>query len=298
MRLAIIIPVYNVRDTLDRCISSVASQSYTDWEMILVDDGSTDGSGSLCNKWASSDTRIRCIHQSNGGLSAARNTAIDACWQQSEYITFVDSDDYIEEGTLMQLMDNLAAHPEYDMLEYPVSVFEGSERAYMQTFKDHVFTAPERYWLDAYQHTYAWNKIYRAKLFRNVRFPVGLIFEDAWTLPHLLLNCKCIATTPCGLYHYMANPTGITSKANTSAVQMEQLLKAQLKALVTLNIDIKSKERDIQRLYLSLLNIQITTNRLHGSWILPWRSLSLRAGRTLRDYIKILLNNFHVINRL
>ena len=96
--LSIIIPVYCVENTLDRCVKSIVGQSYHDIEVILVDDGSPDHCPEMCDSWAQKDERIRVIHQNNGGLSDARNVGIDA--SRGEWLTFVDSDDYIEEGTL------------------------------------------------------------------------------------------------------------------------------------------------------------------------------------------------------
>lgn len=101
--ISVVIPVYNVEKYLTECVDSVLAQSYTDWEIILVDDGATDSSGAICDKYVANDPRIRVIHQKNGGLSAARNTGLKAA--RREYVYFLDSDDYIEPHALEQLMD-------------------------------------------------------------------------------------------------------------------------------------------------------------------------------------------------
>ncbi len=115
MKLSIIIPVYRVEATLDRCIESVLHQDIDDFEVILIDDGSPDNCPKMCDEWALRDAHIRVIHQPNGGLSAARNAGIDAA--QGEYITFVDSDDYISPDTYAPLLEDIGTA---DIIEYPV----------------------------------------------------------------------------------------------------------------------------------------------------------------------------------
>ena len=107
--ISIIIPVYNVRDYLDICLSSIAAQSYSDWECILVDDGSRDGSGELCDKWAEKESRMHVVHQENSGVSCARNRGLGLA--KGEYVVFVDSDDYVDADYL----SNLSAEPSADL---------------------------------------------------------------------------------------------------------------------------------------------------------------------------------------
>ena len=116
MKLSVIIPVYRVEATLDRCVESVLNQSFTELEVILVDDGSPDHCPELCDMWATKDSRITVIHQRNGGLSAARNAGINRA--QGDYLTFIDSDDYIGEGTLEAVMSRL--DDSIDLIEYPI----------------------------------------------------------------------------------------------------------------------------------------------------------------------------------
>lgn len=101
--ISVIIPVYNVERYLEECIQSVVNQTYTDWECILVDDGSTDGSGGICDEWAQKDKRIRVIHQENGGVSKARNRGIEEA--DGEYVVFVDSDDWLGKEHLAKLVN-------------------------------------------------------------------------------------------------------------------------------------------------------------------------------------------------
>ena len=261
MRLSIIIPVYQVKHTLGRCLDSIVGQSFRDWQAILVDDASTDGSADICDTYARRDARIQVIHlKKNAGLSAARNAGIDKA--KGDYLTFIDSDDYIADDTLKMLMETLAVHPDYDMIEYPVMEHFGSTHPHLLQFFTKEYTDMLEYWLrcKAYRHTYAWNKIYRKELFSHVRFPTGMTFEDSLTLPLILKNCRRVATTGMGLYYYCENPDGITRRA--TAADLSCLLLAHVRTIS--NIEKKLDKRgekqkwnhDMGTYYAHVLNIQ------------------------------------------
>ena len=250
MKLSIVIPVYDVESTLDRCLKSVVEQSFADYEIILVDDGSTDRSPQLCDEWAGKDPRIKVVHQQNGGLSAARNTGIEL--SKGDYITFIDSDDYIGEGTLEAVMSRL--DDSIDLIEYPIWRFYGAPHQSLLQLTDTTYDDTTDYWLDgqAYDPTYACNKVYRRRLFDDVRFPVGRVFEDAYTLPRLLRKVRQVVTTSAGCYYYCWNGKGITSTAQGN--ELRQLLDAHLTAQMPMD----------DRYYLKLVNIQIDVCELMG----------------------------------
>ena len=252
MKLSIVIPVYRVEGTLDRCVESVLIQDVDDMEVILVDDGSPDSCPQMCDQWAARDNRIQVIHKKNGGLSDARNAGIDVA--HGDFLTFVDSDDYLAPGTYAPLLDIIE---DADILEYAIANRLSPE--------DHTYTDMNEYWLQgrAYQHTYAWNKIYRRALFEQVRFPKGKVFEDVYTLPQLLKQARKVKTSSKGHYHYCYNPQGIT--ANASGEQLAMLLEAHLSSQMPLD----------DTYYLYLLNIQIDVwERLKGDIKLPFRKLN------------------------
>lgn len=229
MLLSVIIPIYNAETYIDRCVSSIVGQSYTDMQIILVDDGSTDGSADCCDRWARQDKRIEVVHKTNGGLSDARNQGIDRA--KGELITFVDADDFLAPDTYSRVIADMA--PDIDLIEYPIFRHYGSPRQAILSFAPQIYDSARDYWLDcrAYDHTYACNKIYRRRTFCQVRFPVGKIFEDALTLPVLLNSStpghpRRIATTDKGLYYYCANPSGITATAHGNG--LSTLLQAHL----------------------------------------------------------------------
>ena len=259
VKLSIVIPVYRTEDTLDRCVKSVVHQETPDMEIILVDDGSPDRCPVLCDEWAAKDPRIRVIHKTNGGLSDARNAGIGIA--TGEYITFVDSDDYICRQTYGPLMQRLEKEPGIDILEYPVYVHYGSPREHLTDFKSETaYHDMEAYWLEgqAYQHTYACNKIFRRNLFDEVLFPVGKVFEDAHTLPRLLKKASTVQTTNLGIYYYCSNSKGITQTADGKALRM--LLQPHVEIIQNM----QRRDQAFQTYYLHVLNIQMDVYELTG----------------------------------
>jgi len=284
MKLSIVIPVYNVEGTLDRCIESVLSQGIDDFEVILVDDGSTDNSLAICKKWQTKNMHILTIHQDNQGLSAARNTGISKA--TGELITFVDSDDFLEKGTYLAVMAQAEKH---DIVEYPIYSFHQTSRQRMITFSDKVYTNPESYWLETkgYCHTYAWNKIYKRSLFDNIRFPEGKIFEDAATLPPLLESAKDICTVSQGLYYYTLNEKGITVSAKGK--ELKELLNSHIQTM---------RHWNDAHYYLHVLNIQMDVCELTGETpTLPYMNINPFAkALPIKLRIKALLLDLFGIN--
>ena len=259
VKLSIVIPAYQVEGTLNRCIESVARQGCDDYEVILVDDGSTDQSSRICDEWAARDAHIRVIHQQNAGLSEARNTGI--CAAKGDYITFVDSDDYLGDNTYVPLLQILAAHTDIDLLEFPVVIAHQHQPPSTLHFPEmQKYYDMEAYWYEsrAWSHAYAWNKIYRRSLFHTVHYPSGTLFEDIQILPLLLNQAHCVATTSQGAYHYCLNATGITATADGQALRM--LLQPHV------NMISRSQRRDslFEDYYLHVLNIQMDVYELTG----------------------------------
>lgn len=273
--MTVIIPVYCVEDTLDRCVESVLCQSVDEMEVILVDDGSPDSCGNICDKWASMDMRVKVIHKQNGGLSSARNAGLQSA--TGDLVTFVDSDDWLEHDTyapLLSIMDDA------DLLEYSV-------KDKLQ-LPDKTYNNAEEYWTEskAYTHTYAWNKIYRRELFANIRYPEGKIFEDVYTLPLLLRNTRKVITTSKGYYHYTANKNGITATAGGEGLTM--LLDAHLNSNMPVD----------DEYYMYLVNIQMDVWELtEAPLVLPRRKLNT-SSLNFRNKLKAVMLNIVGINIL
>ena len=273
MKLTIIIPVYKTEKTLDRCVESILSQDYSDYEIILVDDGSPDLCPEKCDAWAERDSRIRVIHKKNGGPSDARNAGINVA--QGDFLTFVDSDDMIAPNTLAALMNKIAHDERIQILEYPVSIKGKNMFIPHNLHYDDI----QKYWTECegYRHTYACNKIFRRHLFDDIRFPVGKVFEDAWIYPLLLQKAQSVTTTSEGCYVYTDNTQGITAKAGADDLVM----------LLESNIDRGMTVDDAYYLY--ILNIQLDVYRLSGKILLQERKdISISNIRSLSDKIKVI----------
>lgn len=209
--ISVIVPVYNTKSTLQRCVDSILAQTYTDFELILVDDGSPDGAGELCDQLARQHSRIRVLHQKNAGLSAARNAALKIA--QGDYITFVDSDDAADPTLLQILLDNHRA---------PISICSfleilpsGASRPLAGASSD---PAPEtfdtatclrRMLLEQGFTMSACGKLYDHQLFQSVEFPEGKLYEDVGTTYRLILQCEQAIYTSAPLYHYYQNSGSI-----------------------------------------------------------------------------------------
>lgn len=255
--LSVVIPIYNVERTLARCVESVLGQHVEGMELILIDDGSTDRSVLVANRYQNRP-HVTLIHKANGGLSDARNEGL--YYAKGRYVTFVDSDDYLLPDTYAPLMAMLEAHPEYDILEYS---FVRETSCGWKTIKlpEREYTHIGDYWLGCrgYEHTYAWNKIYRRSLFDGTPWAKGRLFEDVYAMGGLLPKVHTLRTTSRGTYRYTYNPSGITVKADARG--WRDLLQGHLRMLH--NYDFRG-HADFARYYAALLNIQLTTFELSG----------------------------------
>lgn len=255
--LSVVIPIYNVEHTLARCVESVLGQHVEGMELILVDDGSTDRSVLVANRYQNRP-HVTLIHKANGGLSDARNEGL--YYAKGRYVTFVDSDDYLLPDTYAPLMAMLEAHPEYDILEYS---FVRETSCGWKTIKlpEREYTHIGDYWLGCrgYEHTYAWNKIYRRSLFDGTPWAKSRLFEDVYAMGALLPKVHTLRTTSRGTYRYTYNPSGITVKADARG--WRDLLQGHLRMLH--NYDFRG-HADFARYYAALLNIQLTTFELSG----------------------------------
>lgn len=214
--LSIIVPVYNMEKYLVRCVNSIINQQFTEFELILVDDGSVDNSSEMCDEFAESDPRIRVIHKQNGGLGAARNTGLDIA--RGKFIGFVDSDDWIAQDMYAILLDladifdadvvSSSFHLTYDeicqnnkKMKTVIKVMEKDEKLefYMKYgMKKRGGDFP------------VWNKIYRKCLFDEIRFPVNQLYEDVYTNVQLINLANRYIKTNQITYFYYQQGTSIT----------------------------------------------------------------------------------------
>ena len=208
--ITIIVPVYNVEEYLSRCLDSILVQSFTDFELILVDDGSPDGSGAICDDYAQKDGRIRVIHQHNGGAASARNTGLDSA--VGDWIAFIDSDDWVHPDYL-RIMHEAAVQKDADVVacKYKM-VYEGAEITDLPMIPLYSSENREDYWVDdRIGAVVPWGKLYRRRLFEELRFPVGRTAEDEFITHRMLFGCKTLVVLNNELYwYYYANSASVT----------------------------------------------------------------------------------------
>lgn len=212
MLISVIVPIYKVEQYLERCVDSILNQTFTDFELVLVDDGSPDNCGVICDEYAKKDERIVVIHKENGGLSDARNAGIEWALKNSdsEWITFIDSDDWVH----IDYLEYLYNSAKKNNTDISVCHFER-----MSDIDDkintklplsaNVYTPEDFYVKENVNAVVAWGKLYKKELWTDIRYPYGKIHEDEFTTYKLLFKCNMITVLDCELYYYYINPNGI-----------------------------------------------------------------------------------------
>ncbi len=210
--ISVIVPVYNVEAYLAQCLDSILAQTYHDLEILLIDDGSADRSGSICDAYQAKDERITVFHTTNHGLSAARNVGLDHA--HGEYIAFVDSDDWIEHNMLETLYQK-TAESGADVVEcgYLREYRNGYVRYEMQFRGENALNGL----LSGKISNIVWNKLWKAICFTNIRFPEGMMFEDTATTYRAFLYASAISIPDC-LYHYRFRQSSISQKHTTKSL--------------------------------------------------------------------------------
>lgn len=231
-KVSVIIPVYNVEPYLRQCIDSVIGQTLKDIEIILVDDGSTDNSGIICDDYATYDNRIRVIHKQNEGLSAARNDGIEAA--SAPFVMFVDSDDWVE--------------PQFCEVPYKTAIVNDADLvlfSYKNVYRDGRITKAETQTrqgalsesealhFNVYCSCYAWMGLYGRKLFDEVRYPIGMIHEDVGTAHRLIHVANRIYLIHDHLYYYrVLRPGSITATwGKQGRLQAKEMLSQKVEDL-------------------------------------------------------------------
>lgn len=215
-RISIIVPVYSVEQYLDRCVQSIVDQTYTNLEIILVDDGSPDRCPQICDDWSRRDSRIKVIHQKNTGLSAARNAGIRAA--QGAYLCFVDSDDWIAPELCEKGIKAFSAYG-VDIVVFDCERITEAGRSLGGTelLKDGILSAETALiaLMQGRINNYAWNKIYKRTVFHDIWFPEGRVFEDIAVAYKLFLNANQVYCLNEQLYFYYLRDGSITSEMSS-----------------------------------------------------------------------------------
>jgi glycosyltransferase involved in cell wall biosynthesis len=300
--ISVIIPVFNVESYLRECVDSVLTQTYRNLEIILIDDGSPDNSGSICDQYALMDSRIVVIHKDNGGLADARNVGIDVA--HGEYLAFVDSDDWISKEFVESLVNMANSHNasiavcmmNYDIIEE--HILNDSSNS-----EDQILTSiqalRELYGDNSVNMIVSCNKVYKSELFSSVRFPIGKFHEDSFTTYKLFLLANKIAFTKRKLYFYRQHEKSITG-CPISKTCLDELEAQQERIEYIRNsgpTDLLPRcyhllfittKRFLKRAVMSNMcgnNVLVSQLRLHI--VVRWKEILLLGKSTIRDWIYI-----------
>lgn len=216
--VSIIVPVYQVEKYIRQCVDSILAQTFTDFELILVDDGSKDRSGEICDEYAKIDGRVKVIHKVNGGLSDARNKGMDQA--VGKYFMFVDSDDYIAPTMIESLFSSiLCENADIAACNFLFTFDNAREKNFSTDIKAEVLTGSDVFYYRKNERNYgiwtvAWNKLYKRETFGNVRFRFGKYHEDEfWANDIYQMNIKVVTIPEC-LYYYRQRGDSIMGKKN------------------------------------------------------------------------------------
>lgn len=215
-KLSIIVPVYNVEQYINKCIDSILSQTFTDFELILVDDGSPDKCGKICDEYAYQDKRVRVIHKENGGLSDARNVGIDIA--AGEVIGFVDSDDWIEKNMYEEMFNYMKIN-RLDIVCADTNQVKGEKIKFKPRYPEN------KIWdksgavyeiLNGNLDNAVWNKIYKRSVVGDVRYPKGRVYEDVATTYKFLFNAERVGYISKPYYNYLKRKGSIVASGFNS----------------------------------------------------------------------------------
>jgi len=204
--ISVIVPVYKVEPYLRKCVDSIIAQTYTNLEIILVDDGSPDNCGKICDEYAERDERVRVVHKENGGLSDARNAALNI--MKGEYVVFVDSDDWILPDYVKDMYENLVKYESDISLSGTIYVYENNKKDMILAINDAdgLYTQREAVENLFYQkgiYPSAYSKLYKVELFKNIRYPKGKWNEDSATTYKIFCMCERISFSRASNYCYL-----------------------------------------------------------------------------------------------
>ena len=221
-KISVIVPIYNVEKYLRDCIDSILKQTYTNLEIILVDDGSSDKCPKICDEYARVDSRIIVVHKKNGGLSDARNVGLNIC--TGDYISFIDSDDWVNNNMLETLMDSITNNSS-DFSFCGISRMNEDDNSCIELIKYGIERKETKYaffkdiLVRNHENVSVCNKLYLASIFQDIRFPVGQLYEDAAIICKVMNKIKTVSYTGSVNYYYRCRNGSIMNSGNVKLHQ-------------------------------------------------------------------------------
>lgn len=287
--ITIIVPVYNVEQYLQNCVDSIINQTYTNLEILLIDDGSQDRCGEICDEYAKKDGRVRVFHTENRGLSASRNLGLREA--KGEFIGFVDSDDWIEP----EMYDVLLRKMKETDADICVCGYwsEGVSSTIQFHYPDALYSGKEA--LTALIHgkigNYTWNKLYKRDVFEGISFPIGRLYEDVDTLCEVLSNSSSVAVLDTVKYHYRQRADSITnSHSGKNLVDYADAYLARLKYLEKQQPQVFVENREE-----ILKSVAIASFRVWRWWYRCTDGEEEQYADRLGDYVRFSRKHFPVL---
>lgn len=282
-QISIVVPVYNVENCLSYCVESLRQQTYKNIEIILVDDGSTDSSGEICDQYAREDDRIKVLHIENGGLSNARNTGVKE--SSTDWIVFIDSDDYYDHRAIEYLVElrdkyrvDLVATPVIEVRDYENSDFLGDFREKYSGKLDRR-TALEQMFYGNYVGTHSGGKLYKKEILLRFPYPNGMLYEDLALAYEHIAFCENIAVSDLNLYKYYRRPGSIVNSKYSD--RLLDFYKAMEWNRSYVERDY-SGDRDMRR----ALNVRYVFNGLHIVHAMLSSDMYAEVNKIRKEYIQ------------
>jgi len=296
-KISIIVPVYKVGAYLDRCVESVLAQTFTDFELILVDDGSPDNCPQMCDAWAEKDSRIVVIHKPNGGLSDARNAGID--WavanSNSEWLTFIDGDDWVHYEYLQRMYNAVIANGVNLCVCCFVRTDNNDADIRNENFPVEIYEPEKLYTTYRVTSIVAWGKLYKKECFLNVRYPVGKIHEDEFTTYKIIFKNERIAFISAQMYFYFNNSDGITQGC-WSIDRLNKLLALFEQLNFFRKNGYKNAETKCAELYMSFFKSQINILLETDLDTTVKKKVLKEHSGYLRKFLRIYKNKYSIEN--
>lgn len=278
--ISVIVPVYNVEPFLNRCVDSILAQTFTNFELILVDDGSPDNCGAICDEYAAKDSRIHVIHQKNGGLSAARNAGIDWAFanSDSQWLSFIDSDDWVH-PCFLEFLYRAVQDNRTDISVCALNrVREYTKHLQIEYVQPKVLGWAEFYTNRGALAVCACNKLCAKTVFQGIRYPVGKLHEDDFITHKILCCAKNVAFLDSELYYYYVNESGITgSSFNARRMDLLEALEQQIQF---------AKEHSELELYVKRIKVYCSYLAIYSKLIKDSDSLSMPEKKDLQRTVR------------
>lgn len=282
--ISVIVPIYNIQNWLNKCLASILNQTFKDFEVILVDDGSTDNSDKICEKFIKKDKRFKYFLKKNGGLSDARNYGLNEA--KGKYVVFVDGDDFLQKDYLQTLYTNITNHSaDVAMCNCNIVDDEGEKIAMVplpvtglingRRFLNCVF-----YERAGLSYTVVWNKIFKKDIFSTIRFSKGKLYEDEFINPKLYWNLERIFVFDRPLYNYVQRQSSIIN----SSLNRKKVING-IEALTKRIIFYKTRDLELYKKSISFyLNWIINIVLGHKKYFLCHRNLLRKCAKQYRKF--------------